>query len=74
MQAFELTAIIDAQGTLDLPEECRPVFGQQARVIVFLEDSRGPGSEVATPALSRFAGLLRDSPNFNEDLVGIQRK
>lgn len=71
MKAFELTTHIDEQGNLHLPRDYSYLFGKNARVILLVEDS---GPERSKPTLEQFAGLLKDSPSFNQDPLAIQRQ
>lgn len=78
MQAYELTTKIDEQGNLQLPSDCKPAFGRQARVIVLVDDAQPtptPEQPAApVPTLAQFSGLLKDSPSFDGDPVAIQRE
>ena len=71
MQAYEITALIDGQGNLRLPKECKGVFGKETRIILLVEEDR---PERPTPlTFESFAGVLKDSPSFEGDPVAIQR-
>ena len=71
MKAFELTTHIDEQGNLHLPRDYSDLFGKNARVILLVEEI---GQERFKTTLAQFAGLLKDSPNFNQDPVATQRE
>ncbi|QFY88473.1 hypothetical protein D5125_02660 [Magnetovirga frankeli] len=73
MQAYELTAHIDEQGNMHLPDDCRALYGKDARVILLLED-RNLKNQKTEKGLEQFAGALKNFPSFAGDPVEIQRK
>ena len=73
MQAVELTTHIDEKGTVHLPADYQSAFGRQVCLIVLLEETEHPAAPTNSVG-AVFVDALKDSPNFNEDPVAIQRQ
>lgn len=57
MQTIELEAIVDGNGNIHLPEQCKPLYGQQIRLVL------SPNKVVSKDELTDFFS------QFNSDLT-----